>query len=92
MRQIFKHTVPVDDAPHDFKLTDEPLHVEATPLGEAVEFWTVHDDEAIEFTRTYQVVGTGHELPKCARYVGTAKAYRMRLVWHLVELVKPCQR
>jgi hypothetical protein len=91
VRRIFKYTVPVDDQPHSFELTGEPLYVAATALGEEVEFWAEHDDEALEFTRTFQVVGTGHELPKCTRYIGTGKASRLRLVWHLVEVVKPCQ-
>jgi hypothetical protein len=90
-RRVFKYTVLVDDQPHSFKLTGSPLHIEAPYPGEAVDFWAEHDDEALEFTRTYLVVGTGHELPKCTRYIGTAKVPRVGLVWHLVELVKSCQ-
>lgn len=91
-RRILKYTVPVDDQPHTFELTGEPLAVESKYPGSTVDFWVENDDEALDFTRTFQVIGTGHEMPKCSRYVGTAQVWRVGLVWHLIELVKPCQK
>lgn len=91
MRRILKYTVPVDDQSHTFELTGDVLHVSPTPLGEVVEFWAEHDDEAPEFMRTYQVIPTGQEMPRCSRWIGTGRASRLKLVWHLVELVRPCQ-
>lgn len=44
------------------------------------------DDAKPETLRTFVIVGTGHQLPDAAVYVGTAPRTREGLVWHLYEL------
>lgn len=84
MRAMFRYTVPVDDEPHAFTLTGDPVAV-AAPHLDAVEFWAEHDDDAGAPSRAFQVFGTGHPLPAGARWVGTAPRIS-GLVWHLFEV------
>lgn len=60
------------------------------PLGDTPRqghptIWALVDPEQPTETRTFQVFGTGHDLPYGARYVGTYDAEPF--VWHWFELV-----
>jgi hypothetical protein len=83
-RKMFRYTVPVDDQPHEFALTSDPVAV-AAPQLESVEFWAEYDERAGRTGRSFQVFGTGHPLPEGARWVGTCPRIH-GLVWHLYEI------
>lgn len=84
---IYRYEVPVDGKDHEFVLHGSPLHVGCRDY-DRVEFWAVYRDGSSDGPlRRFQVVGTGHELPKGARYIGTAPAPGGTLVWHLIELL-----
>ena len=86
MRRIFRYEVPVDDQPHTIALTAGPISVGCRQANR-VEFWAIHDDDALVYQRTFIVVGTGHPLPSNSQTVhGTAVAPGGALVWHLVEV------
>ena len=78
-RQVFRYTVPVDDRPHVIHLTNDPLHVANGVTLDEVEFWAEHDMDALEYPAAFQVVGTGHQIPDGARYVGTPDAGGTRM-------------
>lgn len=84
-RQVFRYTVPVDDQPHTFDLTNDPLHVANGAMLDEVEFWAEHDMDAPEYPAVFQVVGTGQPLPDGAVHVGTCPRIH-GLVWHLYRL------
>jgi hypothetical protein len=91
MRAMFRYQVPVDDQPHLFTLTGDPVAVAplwadagSDPLM-AVEFWAEHDDDAGASDRAFQVFGTGQPLPSGARWAGTCPRIA-GLVWHLMEV------
>lgn len=83
---MFHYVVPVDDQPHEFRLTHDPAAV-ATLAIDIVEFWAEHDGTSEEVSRVFQVFGTGHPLPPGARHTGTAPRTEEGLVWHLYELM-----
>lgn len=86
MRTIYRYVVPVDDRPHSFTLTGDPVAVAvAEACIDRVEFWAEHDDDAGATDRSFQVFGTGHPLPPGARYAGTCNRVS-GLVWHLMEV------
>jgi hypothetical protein len=85
-RRMFRYTVPADDRAYAFDLSDEPVHVDTTAFGLAVDFWVEHDDTEPTNRRAFQVFGTGHELPDGAHYVGTCDRTPGGLVWHLFEV------
>ena len=88
MRQMFRYVVPLDDQPHEFTLTGDPVSVAAilADRGAAyVEFWAEHDDAAGVTDRAFQVFGTGHPLPPAARWAGTCDRVD-GLVFHLFEV------
>lgn len=86
MRTIYRYSVPVDLRAHIVELTGEILSVGCRD-PRFVEFWAEHDEAVQEISRTFQVFGTGHDLPHDARYVGTAVTPNEVFVWHLYELV-----
>lgn len=91
MKTIYRYEVPIDDQPHTFELTGFPLRVEANSRGEGLsgdwyaEFWAEHKPEGRRFEMTFQVYGTGHDVPDHAIYHGTTQR-RNGLVFHLYEL------
>ena len=91
-RQVFRYTVKVDDQPHTFDLTSDPLHVANGATLDEVEFWAEHDPDAPEYPAAFQVVGTGHPLPDGAVYVGTCPRTREGIAWHLYRLPLACER
>lgn len=90
--RMYRYTVPIDGQPHTIPLAPghtaelRPLHVAATPG--AVEFWAVHSDEYPKalLPFTFQVFGTGHDLPPRAWWRGTTPRTPQGLVWHLFEV------
>jgi len=84
--RIYRFEVPVDDQWHEFTLWGDPLAVECRDPS-VVEFWARHHDDPIVpgVVRSFVVVGTGHRVPKDARYWGTAIVPGGQLVWHLLE-------
>ena len=83
-RRMLRWAVPVDDRPHLFTLTGDPVAV-AAPAPETVEFWAEHDDADGQTDRAFQVFGTGQPLPAGARWFGTCPRIA-GLVWHLYEV------
>ena len=78
--RIYRYEVPVDDAPHEFRLHGNPLAVGCRRY-DVVEFWAIHHDDLSDESgqrRRFQVVGTGHDLPHGLRragwHIGTAVA------------------
>lgn len=86
MRKMFRYTVPIDDQPHEFKLSGDPVAVANGSMVDEVEFWAEFSDDAPGFTRQFRVFGTGQALPDSARYTGTCPRTHMGLVWHLYEV------
>jgi hypothetical protein len=82
-RMMYRYEVPVDDQPHEFRLTGNPVAVAAADL-DYVEFWAEHDDYP-GVTRAFQVFGTGQPLPPGARWAGTCPR-TAGAVWHLFEI------
>lgn len=86
-RSMFRYMVPVDDQPHGFRLTGDPVAVAATADSRTVEFWAEHATATGPVPlRAFQVFGTGHPLPDDARWVGTCARTPDGLVWHLYEI------
>lgn len=97
-RRMFRYWLTVDGGPQRFKLGGDPVHVEAGRLGAGpdaphiVEFWVPMDDDDFRADadtrvwRTFQVFGTGHELPEGARWFGTTGRTSEGFVWHLFEV------
>jgi hypothetical protein len=90
-RRVFRYEVPVDDRSHAFRLTADPLHVEARRIGvhplapHVVDFWVEHTDGA-PAVRAFRVFGTGHLLPAGARWIGTTARTEEGFVGHLYEI------
>lgn len=97
-RRILRHEVPIDGEPHTLLVQGDPVHVDTRRIGVGpdapyrVDFWvegTLSVPNLVsgpETARTFQVFGTGHELPDDARYWGTAPRTDTGLVWHLFEV------
>jgi hypothetical protein len=85
-KSVYRFEVPIDDRPHRFRLTGNPLAVAAVHGERAyVEFWEEHDPQEPPVERTFRVFGTGHEVPASATWRGTTgRVYG--LVWHLYEI------
>jgi len=91
-RRMFRYSVPIDDEPHAFSLTGQPVAVAAREHGNfytEAEFWAEHDDSVSTASRYVQVFGTGHPLPDDARWIGTCPRTADGLVWHLYEVTQP---
>ena len=88
-RRMLRYTVPVDGIPCRVELTGDPLALGALACGAGIEFWAEHADAAECRVRTFTIVGTGHQIPDGATYVGTAPRTPEGLVWHLFELAGP---
>jgi hypothetical protein len=84
MKRMFRYEVPVDDRTHAIQTTSAPQHIGCREVG-VVEFWAEHDDTAEPFSSRYTVVGTGHQVPEGAAYLGTAP-HESGLVWHLYRM------
>jgi hypothetical protein len=82
---MFRYVVPVDDAVHEIPLAGGPVAAAATADERSVEFWAEHiDSHAV--LRYFRVFGTGHPLPRNARWRATCPRTPGGLVWHLFEL------
>lgn len=90
MKTIHRFEVPLDGQVHEFELNagtaGSPVAVANGQWGHGIEFWAVVDNEHHTTARRFTIVGTGHELPKGAAYVGTAPRTHDGFVWHLVEV------
>lgn len=92
--RMFRYRVSVNDEPHQFELSSDPLHVEAGRWGvhpqgpHFVDFWTINVDGAPQRSRSFQVFGTGQPLPEDAKYIGTTARTDEGAVWHLFELAE----
>lgn len=82
-RCMFRYVVPVDDRPHEVKLSRDPVAV-AAAADSSVEFWAEHGED--DTARWFQVFGTGQPLPADAAWRGTCPRTQSGLVWHLYEL------
>ena len=59
-------------------------HAAIKPGENTISLWVEVDTHAPRVSRTFQWIGTGHEIPLGAEYVGTGQ--EPPLVWHLYEL------
>ena len=59
-----------------------PLHV--APQGGLIRLWAEVETNSPEKTHRFQIIGTGHEVPKGAQYLGTV--LDPPFVWHLYQL------
>ena len=50
------------------------------------QMWAIVDPTARTHHRNFHVVGTGHEVPERATYIGTYQQPELGLVWHLFEI------
>lgn len=97
-RRMFRYEVPVDGKVHEHGLNHHPAAVAARLVmvdsghgfgdeyGHLVEFWAEYTDGAPLSARTFQVFGTGHQVPDSARWIGTCARTTDGLVWHLFEV------
>jgi hypothetical protein len=88
-KQMLRFVVPVDDQPHEFRLSGNPVRVETTPNPNHVEFWAEgypYADSSSALHRRFQVFGTGQPLPPNSRWYGTTARHSLGLVWHLYEV------
>lgn len=90
MRAVHKITVPVNDKAVPFQLPPgtEILHVgcqSRDPRFVSAWYEVILPIFSTE-TRSFQVFGTGHEVPPGPSYVGTAIVPDRNLVWHLYEV------
>lgn len=80
-KKVHRYEVPVDDEPHEHLLRGDILHVDCRERG-IVEFWAEFDTGHKVYRRSFQVYGTGHQVPIDADYHGTVKD-GVHLIWHL---------
>jgi hypothetical protein len=95
-RRMYRYEVPIDDVPHAFGLTSEPVAVavrvllaRGAPASESydfAEFWAEHTEGAPQAKRWFQVFGTGQPLPPGAKWTGTCPRTAEGFVWHLFEI------
>lgn len=50
------------------------------------QLWLMVDEEKPTVTRNFEVVGTGHDVPDEAKYIGTFQLLLGELVFHLFEV------
>lgn len=78
MRTIYKYQIdPEMPMPVTFTLPSDAIvvHVATEKTGsveERVSLWIEHDLDSPREERTFTLVGTGHNIPAGATYVGTA--------------------
>jgi hypothetical protein len=85
MRQVWKFPLRAtwrDIADVEMPKGAQVVHFAAEPVP---TLWATVDPEQPAETRSFQVFGTGHDLPHGARHVGTY--FSGPLVWHVFELV-----
>lgn len=85
MKKMFRY--PVDfGAPVELDLRGDPVAFATQPRVDACEFWAEHDEDLPPRRRTFQVFGTGWDIPPGAKHWGTAPRTADGLVWHLYEV------
>jgi hypothetical protein len=86
MRTIHKFLLdqPTSTTKLDLPIAAVPLHTEQQ--GSAFCLWVDLDVDAPRIMRSFQIFGTGHEIPLDAKYIGTFmdESY----VWHLFEVLE----
>jgi hypothetical protein len=62
----------------------------ASQFGDSMvlQIWAQVDRSAAVERRLFVIVGTGHDVPAGAKYIGTAITLKGSLVWHLFELAE----
>lgn len=83
--QIFKYRLNVQD---HFQQVEVPKGGEIVHVGNQeniLSVWINVDPESPLECRVFWTVGTGQDIPKASRYVGTAMIGRF--VWHVFEAV-----
>jgi len=89
--KMFRYEVPVNGQPNVIQLQSDPKYVAAKRVGlgpsaqHFVEIWA-ESEVGVPADRTFQVYGTGHEIPSDAVWRGTTERTTDGLVWHLYEL------
>lgn len=89
--RVYRLVVGVGTGPEIFSLAGD-LHIEAARDRQGrhvVEFWYEHRDDVAATARTFEVFGTGHDLPDGAVWRGTTARTPDGFVWHLYEIPTP---
>ncbi len=81
---IWKFDVSIDDS---FVLS---MPMGARPVSVQMQcdkpcLWAIVDELRPVEQRRFYIVGTGHDIPRRAAYVGTFQQHGGMLVWHLFE-------
>lgn len=88
MRTIWKYPIPFGATRFAMPEKAKFLSFEVLPCGPCA--WFEIEDSRAKTEREFQIVGTGHPIPKYFVYRGTAiqKVFGSddRLIWHLYEL------
>ena len=83
--KIWKFAAPLKEV---FELTvmngAKPLAVQMQSGFDDPQLWMEVDEHGIKINMRFQWVGTGHDVPPFATYVGTVQTGRF--VWHLYSL------
>lgn len=88
MKTIYRHEIPIDDQPH---LIEAFGGISATGailfkgLNGYYEVWAENDPE-LNREISFQVYGTGHEIPDNSIYWSTSLRHSTGLVFHLYEV------
>lgn len=83
MRTIWKYTLSISDGPQYLYLPDGKLLCAQVQDG-LVQLWFELDPSTEYVSRTFQVYGTGHQMPDDpGDYVGTVQTGPF--VWHVYE-------
>lgn len=83
------HKYPMIDSTNRIQVPAgaEPIHFGVDPMG-VMCMWALVDPGALPITKTYRVVGTGHQvIHSFMKYIGTAKV--AEYMWHLFEDQSP---
>lgn len=84
MRRIFKYPLPNMSVTVDMPEGAEIVRLGVQGPRSTPTVWALVDDDNPTEPRRFLVVGTGHPLPRGARYVGSSDS--APFVWHVVEL------
>ena len=87
MKRMLRWEVPVDLQPHQVDVAGTIRTVEARALGDAwrIDMWSEVAGSEYGPARTFQVYGTGWDIPDGAIWIGTAPRTTNGYVWHLYE-------
>lgn len=88
MRTVHKYSVPVDDQVHEIDMPSDSqiTLVQCQYSSASVEFWAAVNADRPYETRSFRVIGTGHEIHALESVIGSTLSAQGALVWHLLEV------